>query len=123
MRVKTSVASKRRKKRLLKQTKGFWGQRKNVYRRAKETLLRSLAFSYRDRKAKKRTMRSLWISRINAALREEGLTYSKFIHSLKVKEIDLDSQLNKLGETFLRMNKAEREVVKDLLRRSGLFDK
>ena len=93
MRVKTSVASKRRKKRLLKQTKGFWGQRKNVYRRAKETLLRSLAFSYRDRKAKKRTMRSLWISRINAALREEGLTYSKFIHSLKVKEIDLDRRV------------------------------
>ena len=78
MRVKTSVASKRRKKRLLKQTKGFWGQRKNVYR---------------DRKAKKRTMRSLWISRINAALREEGLTYSKFIHSLKVKEIDLDRRV------------------------------
>ncbi len=93
MRVKTSVASKRRKKRLLKQTKGFWGQRKNVYRRAKETLLRSLAFSYRDRKAKKRTMCSLWISRINAALREEGLTYSKFIHSLKVKEIDLDRRV------------------------------
>ena len=93
MRVKTSVASKRRKKRLLKQTKGFWGQRKNVYRRAKETLLRSLAFSYRDRKVKKRTMRSLWISRINAALREEGVTYSKFIHSLKVKEIDLDRRV------------------------------
>ena len=58
MRVKTSVASKRRKNRLLKQTKGFWGQRKNVYIRAKETLLRSLDFSYRYRKAKKRTMRS-----------------------------------------------------------------
>ena len=54
MRVKTTVPSKRRKNKLLKQTKGFWGQRKNVYRRAKETLLRSLAFSYRDRKAKKK---------------------------------------------------------------------
>ena len=88
MRVKTSVSSKKRKKRLLKQTKGFWGQRKNVFRRAKETLLRSLAFSYRDRRVKKRTMRSLWITRINAALREEGYTYSKFIHQLKSKNID-----------------------------------
>ena len=93
MRVKTSVASKRRKIRLLKQTKGFWGQRKNVFRRAKETLLRSMAYSYRDRKAKKRTMRSLWITRINAALREEGYTYSKFIHAMKTKEIDLDRRV------------------------------
>ena len=93
MRVKTTVPSKRRKNKLLKQTKGFWGQRKNVYRRAKETLLRSLAFSYRDRKAKKRTMRSLWISRINAALREEGFTYSKFMHTLKTKDIHLDRKI------------------------------
>ena len=93
MRVKTTVPSKRRKNKLLKQTKGFWGQRKNVYRRAKETLLRSLAFSYRDRKAKKRTMRSLWISRINAALREEGYTYSKFINNLKTKDIHLDRKI------------------------------
>ena len=58
MRVKTSVSSKKRKKRLLKQTKGFWGQRKNVFRRAKETLLRSLAFSYRDRRVKKKDFQS-----------------------------------------------------------------
>ncbi|MBT3445507.1 MAG: 50S ribosomal protein L20 [Thermodesulfobacteriota bacterium] len=93
MRVKTSVASKKRKKRLLKQTKGFWGQRKNVFKRAKETLLRAMAFSYRDRKAKKRTMRALWITRINASLREEGVTYSKFIHTLKLKNIDLDRKV------------------------------
>ena len=93
MRVKTSVASKKRKKRLLKQTKGFWGQRKNVFKRAKETLLRAMAFSYRDRKAKTRTMRALWITRINASLREEGVTYSKFIHTLKLKNIDLDRKV------------------------------
>ena len=93
MRVKTSVASKKRKKRLLKQTKGFWGQRKNVFKRAKETLLRAMAFSYRDRKAKKWTMRALWITRINASLREEGVTYSKFIHTLKLKNIDLDRKV------------------------------
>ena len=103
MRVKSSVASKKRKKRLLKQTKGFWGQRKNVFNRAKETLLRAMAFSYRDRRVKKRTNRALWIIRINAALREEGVTYSKFIHSLKTKNIDLDRKV--LSE--LAMNSPE----------------
>ena len=109
MRVKTSVARKQRKKRLLKQTKGFWGQRSNVFRRAKETVLRGMAYSYRDRRAKKRTLRSLWITRINAALREEGLTYSKFIHSLKLKKIELDRKI--LSE--LAMNHPEK--FKDLI--------
>ena len=93
MRVKTSVPRKKRKKRLLKQTKGFWGQRKNVFRRSKEPLLRAMAFSYRDRKTKKRTLRSLWIIRINAALRKEGLNYGKFIHSLKLNKIELDRKI------------------------------
>ena len=109
MRVKTSVARKQRKKRLLKQTKGFWGQRSNVFRRAKETVLRGRAYSYRDRRAKKRTLRSLWITRINAALREEGLTYSKFIHSLKLNKIELDRKI--LSE--LAMNHPEK--FKDLI--------
>ena len=109
MRVKTSVARKQRKKRLLKQTKGFWGLRSNVFRRAKETVLRGMAYSYRDRRAKKRTLRSLWITRINAALREEGLTYSKFIHSLKLNKIELDRKI--LSE--LAMNHPEK--FKDLI--------
>ena len=109
MRVKTSVARKQRKKRLLKQTKGCWGQRSNVFRRAKETVLRGMAYSYRDRRAKKRTLRSLWITRINAALREEGLTYSKFIHSLKLNKIELDRKI--LSE--LAMNHPEK--FKDLI--------
>ena len=109
MRVKTSVARKQRKKRLLNQTKGFWGQRSNVFRRAKETVLRGMAYSYRDRRAKKRTLRSLWITRINAALREEGLTYSKFIHSLKLNKIELDRKI--LSE--LAMNHPEK--FKDLI--------
>ena len=104
MRVKTSVASKKRKKRLLKQTKGCWGQRKNVFKRAKQNLLRGMAFSYRDRRVKKRTNRALWIIRINAALREEGVTYSKFIHSLKSKNIELDRKV--LSE--LAMNSPEK---------------
>ena len=93
MRVKTSVSSKKRKKRLLKQTKGFWGQRKNVFRRAKETLLRSLAFSYRDRRVKKRTFRALWIVRINAGCRNNGITYSKFISGLKKSGVELDRKI------------------------------
>tara|TARA_B100000315_G_C14189910_1_gene412842 strand:- start:213 stop:554 length:342 start_codon:yes stop_codon:yes gene_type:complete len=93
MRVKTSVARKKRKNRLLKQTKGFWGQRKNVFRRSKETLFRAMAYSYRDRKTKKRILRSLWIMRINAALRKEGLSYSKFIHSLKLNNVELDRKI------------------------------
>ena len=93
MRVKTSVVRKKRKNKVLKQTKGYWGQRKNVFKRAKETLLRGMAYSYRDRKTKKRTLRSLWIARINAALREDGLSYSKFIYSLKSNNVDLDRKI------------------------------
>ena len=93
MRVKTSVVRKKRKNKVLKQTKGYWGQRKNVFKRAKETLLRGMAYSYRDRKTKKRTLRSLWITRFNAALREDGLSYSKFIYSLKSKNVDLDRKI------------------------------
>ena len=104
MRVKTSVARKQRKKRLHNQTKAYWQQRSNVFRRAKETVLRGMAYSYRDRRAKKRTLRSLWITRINAALREEGLTYSKFIHSLKLNKIELDRKI--LSE--LAMNHPEK---------------
>ena len=93
MRVKTSVVRKKRKNKVLKQTKGYWGQRKNVFKRAKETLLRGMAYSYRDRKTKKRTLRSLWITRINAAVREDGLSYSKFIYSLKSNNVDLDRKI------------------------------
>ena len=109
MRVKTSVVRKKRKNKVLKQTKGYWGQRKNVFKRAKETLLRGMAYSYRDRKTKKRTLRSLWITRINAALREDGLSYSKFIYSLKSKNVDLDRKI--LAE--LAMNHPEK--FKDLI--------
>jgi large subunit ribosomal protein L20 len=82
-RVKTAPASRRRKKRVLKSVKGAWGGRSKLYRRAKETLQRSLAYSYRDRKNKKRSFRRLWIVRINAAAREAGLTYSQFMRGIE----------------------------------------
>ena len=92
-RTKRGVVSRAKHKKVLKSVKGQYGRRKNTIRSARQAMEKAMQYAYRDRKAKKRTMRSLWISRINAALREEGLTYSKFIHSLKVKEIDLDRRV------------------------------
>ncbi len=88
-----SVASKARRKRILKQAKGFYGKRKNVYTVAKNVLEKGLQYKYVGRKLKKREYRALWIVRINAAVREEGLTYSEFINKLKVKGIDLDRKV------------------------------
>jgi large subunit ribosomal protein L20 len=92
-RSKNAVASRARRKRILKQAKGFYGKRKNVYTVAKNVLEKGLTYSYVGRKLKKRDYRSLWIVRINAAVREEGLTYSEFINKLKIKGIDLDRKV------------------------------
>jgi large subunit ribosomal protein L20 len=92
-RVKRGVVTHRRHKRLLKLTKGFWGQRKNIYKRAHETLLRAWAFAYKSRRLKKRDMRSLFITRINAAVREHDLSYSTFIHKLKIARIELNRKM------------------------------
>ena len=88
-----AVASKARRKRILKQAKGFYGKRKNVYTVAKNIVEKGLTYSYVGRKLKKREYRSLWIARINAAVRAEGLTYSEFIHKLHVKGIELDRKV------------------------------
>lgn len=88
-----AVASKARRKRILKQAKGFYGKRKNVYTVAKNVVEKGLTYSYVGRKLKKRDYRSLWIVRINAAVRAEGLTYSEFINRLKVKNIGLDRKV------------------------------
>jgi large subunit ribosomal protein L20 len=92
-RVKRGIATKKRHKRLLKQTKGFWGQRKNVFRRAKETLLRAMAFAFTGRKLKKRDMRALFISRISAAAKQQGISYSRLVHGLKKSNIDLNRKM------------------------------
>ncbi|MBK8089276.1 MAG: 50S ribosomal protein L20 [Chitinophagaceae bacterium] len=88
-----AVASKARRKRILKQAKGFYGKRKNVYTVAKNVVEKGMTYSYVGRKLKKREYRRLWIARINAAVREEGMTYSQFINILKVKNIDLDRKI------------------------------
>jgi large subunit ribosomal protein L20 len=88
-----SAASKARRKRILKQAKGFYGKRKNVYTVAKNVLEKGLQYRYVGRKLKKREYRALWIVRINAAVREEGLTYSEFMNKLKVKGITVDRKI------------------------------
>jgi len=93
VRVRYTPARKKKKKRILKQVKGARGARSRLLRTAKETLRRGLYFSYRDRKAKKRNMRRLWIARINARLREKGLSYNKFIAGLKKARINLDRKI------------------------------
>jgi large subunit ribosomal protein L20 len=88
-----AVASRARRKRILKQAKGFYGKRKNVYTVAKNVLEKGLTYRYVGRKLKKREYRALWIARINAAVRAEGLTYSRFIHLLSEKGITLDRKM------------------------------
>ncbi|MBS1915865.1 MAG: 50S ribosomal protein L20 [Bacteroidetes bacterium] len=88
-----AVASRARRKRILKQAKGFYGKRKNVYTVAKNVLEKGLTYRFAGRKLKKREYRALWIARINAAVRAEGLTYSVFIHKLNEKGIELDRKV------------------------------
>jgi large subunit ribosomal protein L20 len=88
-----AVASRARRKRVLKKAKGFYGKRKNVYTVAKNVVEKGQTYAYVGRKLKKREYRSLWIARINAAVREEGLTYSEFIHKLNQKGITLDRKI------------------------------
>lgn len=88
-----AVASRARRKKILKQAKGFYGKRKNVYTVAKNVLEKGLGYKYVGRKLKKRDYRSMWIVRINAAVREEGLSYSQFINKLQTAGIDLNRKV------------------------------
>jgi large subunit ribosomal protein L20 len=92
-RVKKSVASRARRKKFLGMAKGFRSGRRRLYRSAREAVERALTFAYRDRKVRKREFRSLWIVRINAALRPLGMSYSKFIGGLKKAQISLDRKV------------------------------
>jgi large subunit ribosomal protein L20 len=92
-RVRNKVASHRRRKKILKQAKGYWGARSKVYTIAKNHVEKGLVHAYRDRKLKKRTFRQLWIVRINAAARMNGTTYSRLIHSLQDKGITINRKI------------------------------
>ncbi len=92
-RVRTAVSSRKRKHRVLKAAKGQWGQRSKRYQQAKRSLFKSLHYAYRDRRVKKREIRYLWMVRINAACRQEGLSYSRFIQGLKKAKIEINRQI------------------------------
>ena len=92
-RIKRGVTSHSKHKKVLKAVKGQWGRRKNTIRVAKQAMEKALQYAYRDRRTKKREFRSLWIQRINAAVRTEGITYSKFINGLNKSGIKLDRKV------------------------------
>ena len=92
-RVKRGVTARARHKKVLKQAKGFRGRRGNVYRIAKQAVMKAGQYAYRDRRQKKRTFRALWIARINAAVRELGMSYSAFMSGLKKASIDIDRKV------------------------------
>src|SRR5215471_561290 len=92
-RVKRSVHARKKRRKVLEQAKGYWGLKHSSYRRAKEQVEKSLVYAYRDRKAKKRTFRRLWIIRINAAARENGLSYNQFVAGCRKADIELDRKV------------------------------
>ena len=111
-RIKRGTTTRTKHKRLLDQAKGYYGRRKNTIRIARQAVEKAGQYAYRDRKVKKRNFRSLWIQRINAAVREEGLTYGKFIHGTKLAGIELDRKVM----ADLAMN--EPEVFKGVIKQA-----
>ena len=93
MRVKRGTKRSARRKKILEQAKGYWGTKSKLHRSAKEAVMRSLAFAYRDRRQRKRQFRRLWIIRIGAAARLNGLSYSQFMHGLSLAGLDLNRKM------------------------------
>lgn len=92
-RVKNSVKTRQRRKKVIKLAKGYYGRKSTVYKTANQAVIRSAKYAYRDRRRKKRDFRKLWITRINAATRMNGMSYSKFMHGLKVNNIQLNRKV------------------------------
>ena len=109
-RVKRGVTSKSKHKKVLKAVKGQWGRRKNTIRVARQAMEKAMQYAYRDRRNKKRDFKSLWIQRINAGVRAEGLTYSKFINGLSKSGIKLDRKI--LAEIAYDNPEAFKTIVK-----------
>ena len=115
-RVKRSVHARKKRRSTLERTKGFRGEANSNYKRAKEALMKAEQYAYRDRRNKKRDFRRLWITRINAAARQNGLTYGQFIHGLKLAGIELDRKVLadiavRDPETFARFAERAREAA------------
>jgi large subunit ribosomal protein L20 len=115
-RVKRGVAARKKRRATLERAKGYRGDRSKSYRRAKEALLKADSYAYRDRRNRKRDFRRLWITRINAAARREGMTYSEFMHGMRVAEVELDRKVLadiavRDPETFRRFAERAREAA------------
>ncbi len=115
-RVKRSVHARKKRRATLERTKGFRGEANSNYRRAKEALMKAESYAYRDRRNKKRDFRRLWITRINAAARLNGMSYSQFMHGLKLAGIELDRKILadiavRDADTFRRFADSAREAV------------
>ena len=109
MRVKSGVVTRRRHKKIIEMTKGQWGTRSKLFRRANEAMMKSYWYAYRDRRVRRRDFRRLWIARINAASRANGLSYSQFIHGLKKADVQLDRKV--LADLAVRDAAAFSQVV------------
>ena len=109
MRVKGGFVTRRRHKKIISMTKGQWGTRSKLFRRANEAMMKSYWYAYRDRRNKRRDFRRLWITRINAASRLHGLSYSRFMHGLKTAEVRLDRKA--LADLAVRDEKAFAAIV------------
>ncbi|RCL70821.1 MAG: 50S ribosomal protein L20 [Cryomorphaceae bacterium] len=107
-----SVASRKKRKKILKEAKGYFGRRKNVYTVAKNAVEKGLSYAYRDRRNKKRSFRALWILRINAAARQNGLSYSELMHKLKENKIDLNRKV--LADMAMNDSENFSKLVKSL---------
>lgn len=92
-RVKSSVSSRRRRKKILKSAKGYWGGKSRLFKTAKESVEQAMFYAYRDRRVRKREFRKLWITRINAAVRPYGMNYSNFVHRLNENRIQLNRKI------------------------------
>ena len=109
MRVKRGVVNRRRHKKIINMTKGQWGTRSKLFRRANEAMMKSYWYAYRDRRVRRRDFRRLWIARINAASRANGLSYSQFINGLKKANVQLDRKV--LADLAVRDSAAFSQVV------------
>ncbi len=108
-RVKRGTTTRAKHNRILKDAKGFYGRRKNTIRVARQAVEKAGQYAYRDRKVKKRSFRALWIQRINAAVRMEGLTYGQFVHGLKLAGVELDRKV--LADIAMNEGEAFKGIV------------
>lgn len=116
MRVKGGTRTRYRHNKILRQTQGYWGTRHRLFRRANEAWMKALWYAYRDRRQRRRDLRRLWIARINAAARQSGLSYSRFLYGLKRAGVELDRKVLadiaiRDQETFARLAEVAREAM------------